>query len=142
MWLRCHRASSNWLGRRVPDCGLWHLTDGVIQEPLASSPNGSYGTLVWKDTTPNQTPDWVELEFFAAVTAGRIAVYPAENTLRDYEVQAQINGKWQTLGSVKNAQGKSQEIKFAPVQAKVFRLYVTAANGPTCKVHEIEIYEK
>ena len=136
------RASSNWLGSRVPDCGLWHLTDGVIKEPLASSPNGTYGTIAWKDRTPNKTPDWVELEFPVAVTAGRIVVYPAENTLRDYEVQARINGNWQTLGSAKNAQGKFQEFKFAPVNAKVFRLYITANNGPTSKVHEIEIYEK
>ena len=103
------RASSNWLGSRVPDCGLWHLTDGVIKEPLASSPNGTYGTIAWKDRTANKTPDWVELEFPQAVTAGRIVIYPAENTLRDYEVQAQINGSWKTLGSVKNAQGKFQE---------------------------------
>jgi hypothetical protein len=61
--------------------------------------------------------------------------------LRDYEVQAQINGSWKTLGSVKNAQGKFQEFKFAPVQAKVFRLYITANNGSISKVHEIEIYE-
>ena len=84
----------------------------------------------------------MELEFPNAVTAGRIVVYPAENTLRDYEVQARINGNWQTLGSAKNAQGKFQEFKFAPVNAKVFRLYITANNGPTSKVHEIEIYEK
>ena len=134
------RASSNKWGKRRPDCTLWHVTDGVTAGKLASSPNGSTGVLAYHDGTPGVVPDWIEIEFPTPVNTSRIVVYPAENSLRDYEVQVSRNGRYRTVGSAADAQGHFQEFRFAPTGTDKVRVYVTATNGPHTKIHEIEVY--
>ena len=110
------------------------------------APHGnSKGKLAWVDKTPNRTPDWIVLEFPKPVKIGRIVVYPAEGTLKDYEVQVEMNGKFITVGSARNLPriwDKHQEFIFPRMTASKIRLFVTANNGPNTKVHEIEVYEK
>ncbi len=140
-------ASSN--KERFPESGLWHVTDGITGGVLAFSGCGYRGKLGWWDNTPGKTPDWIVLEFPKTVKAGRIVVYPAEGTLKDYEVQVEKDGRFVTVGSAKNISAKwdeYQEFKFDPVETRRVRLYVTANNGDPAqartKVHEIEVYEK
>ncbi len=137
-------ASSNLNDDRTPDCILWHVTDGITGGKAARHGNDK-GKLAWCDKTPNKTPDWIVLEFPKPVRIGRVVVYPAEGTLKDYEVQVEVNGKFQTVGSAKNLKpvwGEHQEFRFDPVLTSKVRLFVTADNGPDTKVHEIEVYEK
>jgi hypothetical protein len=100
---------------------------------------------VWWDNTPNKTPDWIVLEFPKPVMVGRVVVYPAEGTLKDYEVQAEVNGEFKTVGSAKDLKpewDERQEFRFESVSTTKVRLFVTATNGPHTKVHEIEVYKE
>lgn len=135
--LRVHASSNkNRIGSGPAENMLWHVTDGVI-DPIRP------GTAVdFCDNTPDNTPDWIELEFLHPATAGRIAVYPADNSLRNYEIQIRRNGQYQTVGKVENAAGKSQEIVFSPLAIDAVRIYITGTNGPWSKIREIEVYEK
>ncbi|MBQ7177825.1 MAG: hypothetical protein IJS08_10470, partial [Victivallales bacterium] len=60
--------------------------------------------------------------------------------LKDFELQAFVNGKWKTLASVKDGKENKYELKFQPVESTQFRLLVTASNGPNTIVDEIELY--
>jgi len=131
-------ASSNAATSRRDDCGLWHVTDGVIIDyPL---PPRRKHAVIWTDATDNVAPDWLELEFKQPQRFGRVVLYPYENTLRDYELQAWINGAWQTLAKNEAAEAKRLEHAFAPVVSNRLRLVVTATNGSNVKLDEIEVY--
>ena len=110
--------------------------------PPAKRAHGAGGVIIWRDRTPKKVPDWIELRFDKPVTAGRAVIYPALDSLRDYEIQVWQDGNWKTVGSVKNASGKSQTVTFPPVTTNRIRLYITANNGPDSALYELEIYEK
>ena len=135
-------SSSRFRTKRNPENALWHVTDGVTEGKPAERAHGKGGVLIWFDRTPNKVPDWIELRFDHAITAGRAVVYPALDSLRDYEIQVWRNGQWETVGSVKNASGKSQTVTFPPVSTDRVRLFITKTNGPNSALHELEIYEK
>ncbi|MBQ9369246.1 MAG: hypothetical protein IJT83_15795 [Victivallales bacterium] len=120
------------------DTCLWHVTDGVTSRPFPDlDPQCFY------DATPNKTPDWIALAFHNPVTAGRIVVYPFENSLCDYEVQISVDGdEWKTIQRIENAQGEFQTIQFPPQTLKGVRVFVTKTNGPDTRISEIEVYEK
>ncbi len=115
---------------------LWHVTDGVIN---AENPRGGLG---WQDKTPSEVPDWLELEFKTPVKAGRVVVYPAENSLQDYDVQVWRNGAYETVGRVIAAQGEYQEIPFSPVETDKIRIYITKNRRQYSQIQEIEVYER
>lgn len=121
----------------------WLLTDGVSSGMVDKSPWGyirSVGT--YCDTTPNLLPDWIELEFHKPITAGRVVVYPFEDSLRDYEIQVKKDGVYVTVAAVKDAKGIAQTHTFPPVETNAVRLYVTANNGSNTWLYEIEVFEK
>ena len=140
--LRVFASSSRSGTTRHPECTLWHITDGVTSGPPAKRAHGAGGVIIWRDRTPKKVPDWIELRFDKPVTAGRAVVYPALDSLRDYEIQVWKDGNWKTVGSVKNASGKSQTVTFPQVSTDRIRLYITANNGPDSALYELEIYEK
>ena len=140
--LKLSASSNRFMCRNIPESNLWHVTDGITSGPPARSNHGYGGVLVWKDHTPNQVPDWIELQFHHPVKVGRAVVYPALNSLKDYEFQVWQNGQWKTVGSVKNAVGKSQTVTFPQVSSDRFRLWVTQNNGPDSALYELELYEK
>ena len=129
-------ASSNAGMMRRADSGLWHVTDGVI----VNYKNRNSNFTVWQDKTPNKAPDWIELKFAEPVTMGRVKVCAYENSLRDFDVQVWKNGKFVTVGKVRNSNEKWHECKFSAVTSDRVRIYVTATNGPTAKIDEIEVY--
>jgi hypothetical protein len=123
---------------RHADSGLWHVTDGVI----VNYKNRNSNFTIWQDKTPNQAPDWIELKFKKPVTMGRVKVCAYENSLRDFDVQVWKNGKFVTVGKVRNSNEHWHESKFSAVTSDRVRIYVTATNGPTAKIDEIEVYAK
>jgi len=134
-------ASSNAFKHLYDEVTLWHLADGVTSGTVCVNGH-SHGVVVTKDATPNKTPDWIEMVFSKPQSIGRVVVYPAENSLRDYQVQAEVNGKYVTVAEVKNAQGLAQEHKFSAVTTRKIRIFVTATNGPNTRLYEIEVYNK
>ena len=134
-------ASSNAFKSHYNEVGLWHLADGVTSGEVCVNGH-SNGVVVSKDATPKQTPDWVELVFKKPQTIGRVVVYPAENSLKDYQVQVEVNGKYVTVAEVKDAKGTVQEHKFAPVTGRKVRIFVTANNGEHTRIYEVEVYNK
>ena len=120
---------------------MWHLADGVTSGQVCVNGH-SNGVVVSKDATPKQTPDWVELVFKKPQSIGRVVVYPAENSLKDYQVQVEVNGKYVTVAQIKNAKGLQQEHKFAPVIGKKVRIFVTANNGDHTRIYEVEVFNK
>lgn len=131
-------ASSNAAASRRGDCGLWHVTDGVIVDyPLAPQKKHA---VIWTDATDNDAPDWLELEFDRPQRLGRVVLYPYESTLRDYELQAWVDGAWLALARNEAASAERLEHAFTPVVSNRLRLLVTATNGPNVRLDEIEVY--
>lgn len=130
-------ASSHEGGKyRRPENGLWHVVDGVIDQI------DRYKALTWQDTTPNEFPDWLEIRLPQAYAIGRVVVYPFEKSLRDYAVQALIDGEWREVGQAAGQEAERIEHRFDAVTTDRIRLWVTATNGPNSKVTEVEIYEQ
>ena len=123
------------IGSRI-DMGLWHVTDGVIDKHEAGYP----GVLIWNDATPNKLPDWIELKLDKPETISKVIVYPFEKTIKNYQVQAFVNGKWLTVAEVADKQEDVIETVFSSVKTDRIRIWVTAANGPIAKITEIELY--
>ncbi len=137
-------ASSNKFMIFRAENSLWHLTDGVIGRPgekPAVSPT-STGICVWQDNTPGALPDWAQLTFRQAVTVGRVEVYPADDSLKDYEIQILQNGSFVTVASVKDASGDKQTVTFDAVTATAVRLLVTGNRGAYSKVYEIKVFAR
>ena len=134
-------ASSNKYRLIFNENSLWHLADGVTSGTVGDRPHG-YGVVVSCDATPNQTPDWIEYEFLKPVKIGRVVVYPAENSLKDYRIEIERDGKFVTVAEIKDAQGEAQTHTFPPETTRRMRLVVTANRGPNTRLFEIEVYEK
>lgn len=131
------RASSNHAGQyRRLDNGLWHVVDGVVDRI------DHYRCLTWEDTTPNAFPDWLEIELPEAHSIGRVVVYPFDKSLKDYAVQAFVEGDWKTVAEVKGQNDEELIHNVEPVKTNRIRLLVTATNGANAKVTEVEVYEK
>ena len=71
-----------------------------------------------------------------------MVVYPAENSLKDYRIEIERNGRFVTVADIKDAQGEAQTHTFSAQKTKRMRLVVTANRGPNTKLFEIEVYEK
>ena len=122
--------------RYAKDTCLWHVTDGVIENPHPDLNLQSYC-----DATPNKVPDWVALTFHKPVTAKEILVYPEKASLCDFEVQISKDGQnWTCVKKFEDAKGVCHIAKFAPQEIKAVRIFVTKNNGPNTRIAEIEVY--
>ncbi|NLF61521.1 MAG: hypothetical protein GX574_10255 [Lentisphaerae bacterium] len=134
-------ASSNLYGTTRADNVLWHLTDGFTDGPVAKNTH-SEGAMIYCDNTPDELPDWIELEFHEEVNIGKVLLYPVENSLLDYQLQVKKNGEYFTIADIKGADGEVLTHSFEPVRAKTLRLMITANRGKNSRLYEIEVYEK
>jgi hypothetical protein len=67
--------------------------------------------------------------------------YP--DCVKDYTLEARVNGDWRTIESVKDNYFRRREHTFEPVEADRLRLNVLATNGaPTARVYEVRVYEQ
>ncbi|MBP5638715.1 MAG: discoidin domain-containing protein [Victivallales bacterium] len=136
-------ASSNKFMIFRAENSLWHLTDGLIGDfdKPAVSPTRE-GITVWQDNTPNEVPDYAVITLNQPQTIGRVEVYPAQNSLKDYEIQLKIDGEFKTVGKINDAEGPMQTFSFSPVKTDALKLLVTANRGAYTKVYEIKAFEK
>ncbi len=129
-------ASSNMGKNRRDDNGLWHIVDGIFDE----AEDDHYNTLTWSDATPNEYPDWIEIRLPSVKKISKVIVYPVKESLKDYEVQAYISGKWQSVDKVFNEKARVITHEFLPIRTDRIRLWITGTNGPTAQITEVEIY--
>ncbi|MBE6372461.1 MAG: hypothetical protein E7055_10375 [Lentisphaerae bacterium] len=136
-------ASSNKYPIFRAENSLWHLADGLAGDPAkpAAGP-GRKGIIVWQDNTPNQVPDCATVTTFKPVTIGRVEVYPAQDSLKDYVIELLVDGKFEVVAEVKDAKGAMQSVSFAPRRTTALRLTVNANRGAYTKVFEIKAFEK
>jgi len=114
---------------------LWHVVDGIIEE--IPDP---YNALVWKDKTPDKFPDWLEIQLPEKQTISRVVVYAFQKSLRDYTVQAFVDGEWKDIAGVVGKNEDKLTHVFNPVITDRIRLWITGTNGPYACVSEVEIY--
>ena len=136
-------ASSNKFDVVRAENSLWHIADGITDGKVPCNSPGGFGTIHWCDKTPKVFPDWINMEFVKKPqTVGRVEVYPVGNSLKDYHIQLQVNGKFVTVATVKNASGRPQTVTFKPQQCDAVRLIATAGNENYTRIYEIKIFAK
>ena len=107
---------------------LWMVTDGAT---------GGDG---WRDKTPRQYPDWLQIGFKAPVTVGRVEVY--SRSIVDFEVQAEQNGQLVKVAAGKRPESGPLVACFTPVVASAIRVVAISGRAELTEVTEIEVYEK
>lgn len=129
-------ASSNFASKYgMADTGLWHVVDGITD-----TKNDYDKNLAWHDNTPNEFPDWIEVQLPESTDINKVVVYPFDKSLKDYSVQAFVRGEWKDVDKVTGRKDDVIEHKFAVVNTSRIRLWITATNGKNSEVSEIEIY--
>ena len=118
------------------DATLWHLTDGYF--PVSP---GGYGFWYWK-VNADKLPAWVQFEFAAPRTVGRIVVYPMLDSVKKLTCEVDAGQGYEQVGAVENVTGKTIEFKFTPKKIGKFRLHLVAINGPSGYIGEVEAFEK
>lgn len=113
------------------DYALWNSGDG------------------WNDGTSKAWPDTLTATWDQAQTIGRVRVFtvdqptqPASKSgLRDYDVQALVDGNWTTVASVRGNAVGTVDSTFDPVRATAVRLLITDSNDHSySRVVEMEAY--
>jgi hypothetical protein len=107
-------------------------------------------TTGWNDATKGNFPDWLQVTFDQPQTVGRVDLYTlnskqypaARYGLKDWDVQAQVGGAWQTVAEVRDNVAGLKSSTFTPVTATAVRILALASNeGPTySRVVELEVY--
>ena len=92
----------------------------------------------WIDQTPNEFPDWVEIDFANKATVSTVIVY--HETLEKYELQYWTGSDWQSITSAATEDGRSETLRFQPVTTDKIRLLITQAQGAFSEIYEIEVY--
>jgi len=118
----------------------WHVCDGLTEPPQLQK-SGTYAWLhVWRDATPNESPDWIALKFKQPHRINRIVVYTVGRCIRDYAIQARRGDDWLDVATGAAHTDDRIERAFEPVSTDQVRILVTATNGPHVTVSEIEVY--
>ncbi|MFC4117720.1 discoidin domain-containing protein [Nonomuraea zeae] len=131
-------ASSQHVNANYPACSI---VDGD------RSSNGWAGGNGWNDATSRTWPDTVAVALGSARQISRVDLYtldteryPAASVgLRDWDVQAQVGGQWQTVAQVRGNTAGSVRSDFAPVSADAVRIVALASNGANDYTRIIEV---
>ena len=135
-------ASSNFFYDDRAENILWHLADGVCEGDALLRRSFMDGILVYKDTTPNEVPDWFQFQFKKPIKAGRVVIYPVSDSVTDYRIEVMKNGKLETVAEAHNVSGLRSEVSFEPVETDIVRCTVTGNRGEHTIVYEMEVYSK
>jgi hypothetical protein len=124
-----------------PACGAF---DGDRDSTHWASTTG------WNDNTKGVFPDWLQVTFDKPETVGRVDLYTLDSKkypankygLKDWDVEVQVGGTWQTVAQVRNNTAGLVSSTFPAVTADALRLVTLASNeGPTySRVVELEAY--
>ncbi|WP_219462665.1 discoidin domain-containing protein [Nonomuraea rhizosphaerae] len=133
-------ASSQHVNANYPPCSV---ADGD------SGSNGWAGGNGWNDATARTWPDTVAIALGGVKQVSRVDLYtlnteryPASTYgLRDWDVQAGVNGQWQTVAQVRGNTAGSVRSDFAPVTADAVRVVALASNGANdyTRIVEVEV---
>ena len=104
----------------------WMATDGAAQGEG------------WRDNTPREYPDWLQVAFKAPVSVGRVEVH--SRTITEYEIQVEQNGQLLKVAEGKRPESGPLVARFAPVLAGAVRVVATAGNGDLTEITEVEVY--
>jgi hypothetical protein len=104
----------------------WMATDGAVQGEG------------WRDNTPREYPDWLQVAFKAPVSVGRVEVH--SRTITEYEIQVEQNGQLLKVAAGKRPESGPLVARFAPVLAGAVRVVATAGNGDLTEITEVEVY--
>ena len=105
---------------------LWMTTDGAVRG------NG------WRDGTPKEYPDWLQVELPQPAAVGRVEVY--SGTITAAEVQVQQDGQWRTAGPLTPQPEGPLVARFTPLPAAAVRVVITQGREDLSAITEIEIY--
>jgi hypothetical protein len=107
-------------------------------------------TTGWNDATKGNFPDWFQVTFDQPQSVGRVDLYTLNSKqypaarfgLKDWDVQAQVGGGWQTVAEVRGNLAGLNSSTFTPVTATAVRILALASNeGPTySRIVELEVY--
>ena len=107
-------------------------------------------TTGWNDATKGNFPDWLQVTFDQPQSVGRVDLYTLDSVqypaarygLKDWDVQAQVGGTWQTVAEVRGNLAGLKSSAFTPVTATAVRVLTLASNeGPTySRIVELEVY--
>ncbi|WP_433011556.1 discoidin domain-containing protein [Kribbella sp. CA-294648] len=107
-------------------------------------------TTGWNDSTRGHFPDWFQVTFDQPQTVGRVDLYTlnskqypsAKYGLKDWDIQALVNGTWQPITQVRNNTAPLVSSTFPPVTASAIRVLTLASNeGLTySRIVELEMY--
>ncbi|SDJ41657.1 discoidin domain-containing protein [Nonomuraea jiangxiensis] len=131
-------ASSQHLNANYPPCSV---ADGD------RSSNGWAGGNGWNDATSRAWPDTVAIALGGARQISRVDLYTLDTErypastygLRDWDVQAQVDGQWRTVAQVRGNTAGSARSDFEPVSADAVRIVALASNGANDYTRIIEV---
>ncbi|GAA2671678.1 discoidin domain-containing protein [Nonomuraea recticatena] len=134
-------ASSQHTNANYPACSV---VDGD------RSSNGWAGGNGWNDATGRLWPDTVDIALGGARSVTRVDLhtldterYPASSVgLRDWDVQARVEGQWRTVAQVRGNTKGSARSDFAAVTTDAIRVSALASNGANdyTRIIEVEIF--
>jgi len=113
-------------------------------------------TNMWASDPTEPMPQWVELDFAEPVAANTVCLFfdtdlntrmrsrsGLSKCVRDYEVQALVEGEWRTLARVEDNYQRRREHTFEAVRSSKLRLLVSSTNGAkSARVFEIRLYNE
>ncbi|MFB4276737.1 MULTISPECIES: discoidin domain-containing protein [unclassified Nonomuraea] len=131
-------ASSQHVNANYPPCSI---ADGD------RSSNGWAGGNGWNDATGRAWPDTVAIALGGTRQVSRVDLYTLDTErypaatfgLRDWDVQAQVGGQWQTVAQVRGNTAGNARSDFAPVGADAVRIVALASNGANDYTRIIEV---
>ncbi|UBU09332.1 discoidin domain-containing protein [Nonomuraea gerenzanensis] len=131
-------ASSQHVNANYPPCSV---ADGD------RSSNGWAGGNGWNDATARAWPDTLTIALGAARQISRVDLYTLDTErypasrygVRDWDVQAQVAGQWQTVAQVRGNTAGTARSDFAPVTADAVRIVALASNGANDYTRVIEV---
>ncbi len=134
-----------------PGCAPENIVNGIAR-PWPGQSN------IWRSAAGEPLPQWIELALQrpAAVSMIQVAfdtdlsvTLPSQRThcpkgcVRDYRIEAEMNGDWKTLARETGNVQRFRRHVFAPVVTDRIRLVAeTVQGGGPASVHEIRMYEK
>lgn len=96
----------------------------------------------WRDNTPDECPDWVELEWLEPVEVGRVVVWTS--TVEDLAVLVPDGENWKEVGALSGVNTASASLSFPVVSMNRLRIEIRK-NRPEQQytfVTEIEAYKE
>jgi len=110
---------------------------------------------MWKSDSAQSLPQWIELDFEKATTVDTVQLtfvtkldglrqkLPyAPQTVKDYELQALVDGEWKNVAAVKGNYRRHRIHTFDALDVEKLRVNITATNGtPEASVYEIRAYD-